>query len=77
VITLEEIAIMHKPLAFVLVTSIAVAVAVGAAPGKAQAGQQLPEGFVPLFNGKDFTGWHGLETMDPRKTLAGRGWRDR
>ncbi len=63
-ITLEEIAIMHKPLAFVLVASMALAV--GAAPAKAQAGQRLPEGFVELFNGKDFTGWHGVKTMDPR-----------
>jgi hypothetical protein len=61
---------MQKPLAFALVASMAIATAIGAAPGEVRAGQSLPEGFVELFNGKDFTGWHGLETMDPRKFAA-------
>lgn len=26
-----------------------------------------PEGFVSLFNGKSFEGWHGRTTLDPRK----------
>ena len=26
-----------------------------------------PEGFTSLFNGKSFDGWHGRETIDPRK----------
>ncbi len=26
-----------------------------------------PEGFVALFNGKSFEGWHGRSTVDPRK----------
>ena len=26
-----------------------------------------PEGFQPLFNGKDLTGWHGMPHFDPRK----------
>ncbi|MCC6508114.1 MAG: DUF1080 domain-containing protein [Pirellulaceae bacterium] len=26
-----------------------------------------PEGFVALFNGKSFEGWHGRSTLDPRK----------
>ncbi|MFN3192435.1 MAG: DUF1080 domain-containing protein [Aureliella sp.] len=26
-----------------------------------------PEGFEPLFNGKNFDGWHGQPQMDPRK----------
>lgn len=29
-----------------------------------------PEGFTALFNGKDFTGWHGVGTEDPRKMQA-------
>jgi hypothetical protein len=29
-----------------------------------------PEGFQALFNGKDFTGWHGVGTEDPRKIAA-------
>ncbi len=29
-----------------------------------------PEGFVALFNGKDFSGWHGLGHFDPNKLKA-------
>ena len=29
-----------------------------------------PEGFTALFNGKDFAGWHGVGTEDPRKIQA-------
>ncbi|MBN1911206.1 MAG: DUF1080 domain-containing protein [Pirellulales bacterium] len=29
-----------------------------------------PEGFVALFNGRDLTGWKGLEHMDPAKYKA-------
>ena len=58
---------MHKRLQYVLLTSMAVAVALGAAAGEVRASQRLPEGFVELCNGKDFTGWHGLATMDPRE----------
>ncbi|GIX05337.1 MAG: hypothetical protein KatS3mg114_1206 [Planctomycetaceae bacterium] len=29
-----------------------------------------PPGFRALFNGKDFTGWHGVGTEDPRKMQA-------
>lgn len=28
---------------------------------------KAPEGFAPLFNGKDFAGWHGMGHFDPRK----------
>lgn len=31
---------------------------------------QPPAGFVALFNGKDLSGWHGMETFDPRKLAA-------
>ena len=30
----------------------------------------LPEGFTPLFNGRDLTGWHGQPHFDPRKRAA-------
>ena len=60
---------MHKRLSIVLVTSIVVATASGAAPQKVKS-TALADGFVPLSNGKDFTGWHGLKTMDPRKFEA-------
>ena len=39
-------------------------------PTLAGAAELLPDGFVPLFNGKDLSGWHGLKTMDPRKFEA-------
>ena len=29
-----------------------------------------PAGFEALFNGKDFTGFHGVGTEDPRKVQA-------
>lgn len=29
-----------------------------------------PDGFTALFNGKDFTGWHGVGTEDPAKIQA-------
>jgi hypothetical protein len=29
-----------------------------------------PQGFTALFNGKDFTGWHGMGHADPRKVWA-------
>ncbi len=68
-LTLREIEMMHKRLLIVPVMSMVVAAASGAAPQKTSS-TSLAEGFVPLFNGKDFTGWHGLKTMDPRKFEA-------
>ncbi len=44
-----------------------------AAPGKASKAKSAPEGFTVLFNGSDFTGWHGEQTMDPRKVHALKG----
>ena len=35
-----------------------------------EACAQTPEGFEPLFNGKDLDGWYAAETEDPRKFLA-------
>ncbi|MFG0335872.1 MAG: DUF1080 domain-containing protein, partial [Maioricimonas sp. JB049] len=29
-----------------------------------------PDGFEPLFNGRDLTGWHGMPHFDPRKLDA-------
>jgi hypothetical protein len=37
---------------------------------KAALAQSPPQGFVALFNGKDFTGWHGMPHFDPRKLAA-------
>ncbi|NQT87215.1 DUF1080 domain-containing protein, partial [bacterium] len=36
--------------------------------GVVQAG--APEGFTPLFNGKDLTGWYGMSHHAPRKLAA-------
>jgi hypothetical protein len=66
----KEIEIMYRRLPIVLVNCLVVAAAVAAVSARAHAGEQLPTGFVPLFNGKDFTGWHGVKTMDPRKFEA-------
>ncbi len=35
----------------------------------AQSGMDIPAGFTPLFNGKDLTGWHGMD-FDPYKLAA-------
>ncbi|MDG2385254.1 MAG: DUF1080 domain-containing protein [Pirellulaceae bacterium] len=35
-----------------------------------QENNQPPEGYRALFNGKDLSGWYGLETIDPRKLAA-------
>tara|TARA_R110000850_G_scaffold141737_5_gene263713 strand:- start:1001 stop:1726 length:726 start_codon:yes stop_codon:yes gene_type:complete len=32
--------------------------------------QDVPEGFAPLFNGRDLTGWFGWGTSDPAKLKA-------
>ncbi len=34
--------------------------------GFQSAAAQPPEGFVPLFNGKDLSGWYGWSTQDPK-----------
>ena len=36
-------------------------------PKRADKPSNSREGFTTLFNGTDFTGWHGLKTMDPRQ----------
>ena len=36
----------------------------------AQEDNRPPEGFKPLFNGKDLAGWHGMAHFDPRKLAA-------
>jgi hypothetical protein len=61
---------MRTLVSFVLITGMALTAAKGAAPERAQTAKPLPEGFTALFNGKDFTGWHGQKTMDPRKFEA-------
>jgi hypothetical protein len=36
-------------------------------PATLPAADDPPEGFSSLFNGKDLTGWHGMNAIDPRK----------
>jgi Domain of Unknown Function (DUF1080) len=31
---------------------------------------EIPEGFRPLFNGQDLSGWHGMPHFDPRELAA-------
>ncbi len=61
---------MYTQLPIAMVLGLAAATASGAELGRPQPNQTLPHGFVALFNGKDFSGWHGLATMDPRKFEA-------
>jgi hypothetical protein len=61
---------MYKQLSIVLFFSLASTMARSAELERSQQDKPLPQGFVPLFNGKDFSGWHGLATMDPRKFEA-------
>jgi hypothetical protein len=35
--------------------------------------KEPPKGFTALFNGKDFTGWHGMPHFDPRKLASMTG----
>jgi outer membrane protein assembly factor BamB len=46
------------------------------AQSKAPAGRVASTDFVPLFNGKDLSGWYGVPHFDPRK-LAAMSERDR
>jgi Domain of Unknown Function (DUF1080) len=61
---------MHRRLCIIVVAGMATVAAAGAGPARARQESASAEGFVTLFNGKDFTGWHGVETMDPRKFEA-------
>jgi hypothetical protein len=59
-----------KAFSSILAVALTAATSNGAERGRAPTAKALPPGFVALFNGKDFSGWHGLETMDPRKFAA-------
>jgi hypothetical protein len=52
---------------FSLALAFASSVLSAAAPTKIEEGEGR---FVILFNGRDFKGWHGQETADPRKFAA-------
>lgn len=61
---------MRQPIRLVLVTGLIVGAAHAAERERAPQGKDLGEGFTTLFNGKDFAGWHGQKTMDPREFAA-------
>lgn len=48
--------------------ALGLVIALGARPEAANAQEAAPPpGFTALFNGKDFSGWHGMPHFDPRK----------
>jgi len=51
---------------FSLLTA-SIVLAIGNFPALAADAVEPPEGFTALFNGQDFTGWHGMPHFDPRK----------
>jgi len=53
-------AALTLPVAFSIYLVFSVSVSAG----------ELPEGFTPLFNGKDLTGWVGMPHFDPAKLAA-------
>jgi len=55
---------LSVPLAALLAACLLATAASAAAPS------EPPKGFTALLNGKDFTGWHGADTVDPRKVWA-------
>src|SRR5262249_19844493 len=60
-IELREYDIMYRRLCTILVAGVAAVAATGAAPERTQQDSPGGGGFVPLFNGKDLGGWHGLK----------------
>lgn len=47
--------------------SLLAAVFVSSCAGSSLLGQETPEGYASIFNGHDLSGWHAIETFDPRK----------
>jgi hypothetical protein len=59
---------MRNTLLIAVATLLALTPSTRAVDLSAQKGNSLPpEGFTPLFNGKDLTGWHGMPHFDPYK----------
>lgn len=61
---------MKTTVRFAALLLVAFAVLSHSAKLSAQENNSPPEGFVALFNGQDLSGWHGMQTMDPRKMPA-------
>jgi hypothetical protein len=58
---------MRQPVSLVMFAGLIAGSALGDDRKAAVQPGNSREGFSTLFNGKDFTGWHGLKTMDPRQ----------
>ena len=64
---------MHRLSVIVRIIPVIAALAALAPAGTlafSQAQQQPPNGFTALFNGRDLSGWYGLEHFDPRRLRA-------
>jgi hypothetical protein len=61
---------MRQLIRLFLVTGLIAGAAQGDEPKRTPQASASREGFTTLFNGTDFTGWHGLKTMDPRQLDA-------
>ena len=53
-----------------LLAAVGCAFPLSASAAAPEANNAAPKGFVALFNGKDFSGWHGMPHFDPRKLAA-------
>jgi len=53
-----------------MVMSVTAALTMGVVTERSAWADRPATGASSLFNGKDFTGWHGLKTMDPRSFEA-------
>jgi hypothetical protein len=59
--------LIQQHLAMFMVLSAPIACASAAEPARPPAQSDHTGALKPLFNGTDFSGWHGLATMDPQK----------
>jgi Domain of Unknown Function (DUF1080) len=61
---------MNKRLQILILAGVTTALVAGVGPARKARGDRPAKGSIALFNGKDFTGWHGQKTMDPRSFEA-------
>ena len=61
---------MRQPIQLFVIVGILSCAALGDEPNLAPPTAKSRQGFTTLFDGKDFTGWHGQKTMDPRQFEA-------
>jgi hypothetical protein len=61
---------MNKRLFIIVIMGTTLISAASIVSERVAQGDTQSNGFVVLFNGKDFTGWHGQKTVDPRSFAA-------